>query len=108
MSSAAPAKKKTAGESAKKKTARPIRAGPTASATQYPVGTKRKGGDGRTWVVKTASNGTLRWVHLARKGPTASATKFAPGTKKRGGDGNMWVVKAASNGVHRWVRVPTK
>jgi hypothetical protein len=87
---------------------RKVRKGPTASATAYDVGTKRKGGDGRTWVVKETKTGVKRWGHLARKGPTASATGYDIGTKRKGGDGNQWVVKATATGVKRWSRVPAK
>lgn len=38
------------------------RRGPTSSATNYPVGTKKRGNDGRMWTVKKTSKGIKRWV----------------------------------------------
>lgn len=43
------------------------RKGPTESATLYPVGTKRKGNDGRMWIIKKTSSGVQRWVPLPEK-----------------------------------------
>ena len=41
-----------------------LRKGPTASATAFSVGTKKKGNDGNMWVVKKASNGVKRWIKI--------------------------------------------
>ena len=38
------------------------RKSPTASATLFPVGTKRTGNDGGQWMVEANKNGVRRWV----------------------------------------------
>ena len=40
------------------------RPSPSESATVFKVGTKRKGNDGNTWVIKENKNGTKRWVKI--------------------------------------------
>ena len=51
----------------KKKPATPKkkdRPSPSESATQFPEGTKRKGGDGKMWIVKKNVNGVKQWRKL--------------------------------------------
>ena len=38
------------------------RKGPSASATKFRVGTKKRGSDGKMWIIRAASNGVHRWV----------------------------------------------
>jgi hypothetical protein len=38
------------------------RQSPNYSATLFPRGTKKRGGDGEMWEVKIASNGVRRWA----------------------------------------------
>jgi hypothetical protein len=38
------------------------RKGPDSSATNYDIGTKKRGNDGRQWIVIKSSNGVKRWV----------------------------------------------
>ncbi len=48
--------------------ARPkARKAPTLSATTFNEGTRRKGNNGQTWVVKLARNGVKRWVPVKKK-----------------------------------------
>jgi hypothetical protein len=58
------------------------RKGPTESATQYSVGTKRKGNDGQMWVVRETKTGTRRW-QLVRSVPSTSLS--SPRLTLRGG-----------------------
>ena len=60
------------------------RKSPTASATLFPVGTKRTGNDGNQWMVEANKNGVQRWVSVkhrlgARK--TVKAEKAAKAAK---------------------------
>ena len=58
-----PAMTKAKAPSAKAKAdKRAGRPSPNVSATAFPVGTKKKGGDGNTWEIKKAANGVQRWV----------------------------------------------
>merc|ERR1711908_72049 len=99
------------------------RPSPSTSATAVPIGTKMTGGDGNTWQVVMASNGTPRWQKAAgavakamkaagqsksvaigrmRPSPSVSATAVPVGTKRTGGDGGKWQVVLKSNGVPGW------
>jgi hypothetical protein len=40
------------------------RKSPTASATLFPVGTKRTGNDGGQWMVEANKNGVRRWIAI--------------------------------------------
>ena len=40
------------------------RPSPSESVTAFPVGTRRKGGDGGMWETKAASNGVQSWVKV--------------------------------------------
>ena len=57
------------------------RKGPTASATLFPVGTKRTGNDGGQWMVEANKNGVRRWV---RHGSSAKKTVKAAKAAKAG------------------------
>ncbi len=50
-------------QTAKPRLARPS---PTVSATLFQAGTKKRGNDGRTWVVKENARGGRRWVPVPR------------------------------------------
>lgn len=39
-----------------------MRKSPNESATKYKVGTKKKGNDGKFWIIKKNKNGVQRWV----------------------------------------------
>ncbi len=65
------------------------RKSPTASATLFPLGTKRTGNDGGQWMVEANKNGVRRWVAVkggsnkvarktvkAAKAPTARKSSF--------------------------------
>merc|ERR1712187_923474 len=106
-------------------------ASPSTSATAVPIGTKMTGGDGGTWQVVLASNGTPRWQKAAggavakaaakpmkavgqsksvaigksRPSPSVSATAVPVGTKRTGGDGGKWQVVMKSNGVPGWKKL---
>lgn len=41
-----------------------MRQSPDESATLFKIGTKKKGNDGNTWIIKKASNGVKRWLKL--------------------------------------------
>ena len=41
-----------------------LRKSPTESATQFKVGTKKKGNDGNMWEVKTTKTGVKRWTKV--------------------------------------------
>ena len=43
-------------------TDKPHRPSPSKSATTFSLGTRRKGNDGRTWVVRATLTGVRRWV----------------------------------------------
>jgi len=43
----------------------PNRKAPSSSATIYDVGTKKRGNDGRQWIVSQSSAGVKRWIPLA-------------------------------------------
>jgi hypothetical protein len=58
-----------------------VRLSPSASATLYVEGTKRKGNDGNIWIVKIASNGVHRW-QLHRK-PTTIKTISKSNSKSK-------------------------
>jgi len=59
------------------------RKGPTASATLFPVGTKRTGNDGGQWMVEANKNGVRRWVAVRGKaGSAARKTMKAVKTAK--------------------------
>lgn len=45
-----------------------MRQAPPESATEFAVGTIRKGNDGGTWVVATTSSGVHRWVRVRERG----------------------------------------
>ena len=60
------------------KTTRPS---PSASATLYAVGTKKKGGDGNIWIIKEDKNKNKRWG-LYKKTQTLPASKVKPNTSK--------------------------
>jgi hypothetical protein len=95
------------------------RKSPIESATLFKVGTKKKGVDGKIWIIKVTSNGVKRWVlfttnHnnngskttkkiISRKSPIESATLFEVGTKKKGINGKIWIIKVTSSGVKQWV-----
>jgi hypothetical protein len=49
------------------------RPSPSASATEYPVGKKMKGNDGKMWVVIRLSNKTKRWVTVASQSGSKTA-----------------------------------
>lgn len=57
------------------------RKSPTASATLFPVGTKRTGNDGNQWMVEANKNGVRRWV-LFKKGSVTKKTVKAAKTAK--------------------------
>lgn len=63
------------------------RPSPSASATGFAPGTRRRGNDGRVWVVATTSAGVRRWVPAASSssgGPAAAvATKAKPDAKPK-------------------------
>jgi hypothetical protein len=48
----------------KRRSISPTRKSPSMSATLYPIGTKKKGIDGNTWVIKQNVNGIHRWVKV--------------------------------------------
>jgi len=56
---AKPAKVKVKKDSTNKK-----RPSPAVSATAFPVGTRKKGGDGKQWVIAANKNGVQRWVRV--------------------------------------------
>ena len=90
----------------REKTERPS---PSAHARKYDTGMKKKGNDGKLWIVVESKNGAKRWKHAAkgrpeRKRPTNSATDFDVGTRRKGGDGNMWRVVAAGE-TKRWKKI---
>ncbi len=62
-----------AGSAAKK-----LRPSPSASAMLYAPGTRRKGNDGRMYVVKVTKNGVQRWVACS-----ATSKKFAAARSKK-------------------------
>lgn len=43
------------------------RKSPNISATNFPIGTIKKGNDGNKWIVNETSNGILRWVKVKPK-----------------------------------------
>lgn len=45
----------------------PPRPSPAKSATAYPAGTKRRGGDGNVWAVTVTARGVHRWTLVTRK-----------------------------------------
>lgn len=52
------------------------RPSPSASATLYAIGTKKKGGDGNTWIIKEDKNKTKRWgLHKKSQTNTKSGSK---------------------------------
>jgi hypothetical protein len=58
------------------------RRGPTASATLFPVGTKRTGNDGNQWMVEANKNGVHRWVLVKRNvKKTVKASKVSKAKK---------------------------
>lgn len=56
------------------------RPSPTQSATLFPVGTKKRGNDGRTYVVAATRSGVQRWqaVRVAAKAAKAANTRGRP------------------------------
>jgi len=48
------------------------RKSPGVSATKFPVGTIKKGLDGKNWVIKVASNGVQRWSRVSSFGKKRS------------------------------------
>ena len=56
------------------------RKSPTASATLFPVGTKRTGNDGGQWMVEANKNGVRRWVAV-RGGAARKTVKAAKAPK---------------------------
>lgn len=48
----------------KKKNEKIKRPSPSSSATQFKVGTRKKGNDGNMWIVTKASNQVLRWAKV--------------------------------------------
>ena len=100
------------------------RKAPSASATLFDIGTKKRGNNGKQWEI-VSFNGVKRWTVVKsnnnksypinnrknnpkndrpskRKGPIESATLFTVGTKKWGLDGKQWIVTESSTGVKRW------
>ena len=77
---------------------------PSVRARSLPVGSKRKGRDGKRYVVVKRSNGK-RWKKISsskRKSPTVSASIYVVGTKKRGNDGNLWIIKTSTRNGKRY------
>ena len=59
-----------------------VRKSPTASATTFPIGTRKRGNDGRVWIVDQTRAGIRRWVPVpvaARAAPAAA--RAAPAAK---------------------------
>jgi len=79
--------------------ARKARIGPTASATLYEVGTRKKGNDGHMWTVSLASNGVQRWARSPASGGKARAA--ASGGKARSPASGGKARAAASGGKAR-------
>jgi hypothetical protein len=64
------------------------RKGPTESATLFAVGTRKRGNDGGTWVVRATTAGIRRWRPEQRTAASADArTGVAPRQPRRGTTG---------------------
>ena len=57
-----------------KSTKSSTRKSPTASATLYKIGTKKKGNDGNIWIISEASNGVKRWKLYKKTASNKSAS----------------------------------
>lgn len=57
-------RKSTSRKSSKKSSKKSKRKGPTASATKFKIGTRRKGNDGYMWKIIKAKNGVKRWQRI--------------------------------------------
>ena len=49
-----------------------VRQSPNDSATLYSIGTKKKGNDGKMWVITKTANGVKRWKHVVLKSKKSS------------------------------------
>jgi len=58
-----------------------VRPSPTASATSFAVGTKRKGNDGNTYAVIATKTGVQRWVKKTKATTATHPTSRGQGTK---------------------------
>ena len=77
------------------------RPSPSESATAFPVGTRRKGNDGRTWVVRATLAGVRRWAPPPPPPPP-------PQKKKSSGEGKAGEGKAMAAAAMRQVVVVPK
>jgi hypothetical protein len=60
-----------------------MRQSPDESATLFKIGTKKKGNDGNTWIIKKASNGVKRWTKLNEVNTLADMLKIKHLNNKR-------------------------
>jgi len=59
-----------------------VRQSPNDSATLYSIGTKKKGNDGKMWVITKTANGVKRWKHVVLKSKKSSRKASKKGYKK--------------------------
>jgi hypothetical protein len=84
---------------------------PKASASSLDEGSRKKGGDGKMWVVKADKNGRKAWrphksvdtKRSTRPSPATPASSLPEGSRRKGNDGSSWKVKVNSTGIHKWV-----
>jgi hypothetical protein len=62
----------------KKKSKKKGRKGPEESATEFSVGTIKKGNDGNMWVIQVSKNGIQRWALNSKKEDTSARGKNKP------------------------------
>jgi hypothetical protein len=60
------------------------RKSPSASATKFGVGVKKRGNDGNMWQIVETKTGTKRWLKVASKGKSKKNTKAVKAVKVMG------------------------
>jgi hypothetical protein len=60
-----------------------LRKGPTESATNFNIGTKKKGNDGNMWIIIATSSGTHRWKKISKTKKSIKASTKKKSTKKK-------------------------
>jgi hypothetical protein len=63
-----------------------VRQGPSASATAFNIGTKKKGNDGNYWIVVATKSNVHRWQKIANNKSKRSKVSKVSNTKKNQGE----------------------
>jgi hypothetical protein len=94
--------KKRKAKNKNNKTKKKGRKGPEESATKFSVGTKKKGNDGKMWIVKENKNGIQRWIKNLKGGMFGAPAAALGGDIGDAGDEGRLQLEVADEQKKSW------